>query len=83
MSLDLSNFPILDITGGVDPKNSNWRTDKVLYGILCERYTKMVNFMKLLGVNTLSTRLLYKDIEFRVLIDNGDLVPDVVPTPAE
>lgn len=64
------NIPVLEITGGVDPSNIKWRTNPGLYNALCERFTKMTKFMKLLRLDTMSTHLVFNGTEFRVLIDN-------------
>lgn len=71
MSTNTSDLPVLDISGGVDPLNNQWRTDNTLYLLLCDRYTAMSSFMKALGVEKMSTHLNYKGIEFKILMDNN------------
>ena len=64
-------LPILDITNGVDPANTRWRTNKELYNNLTSRYDEMVEFMKTLGIKRMSTHLMVGGTEYRVLIDNN------------
>lgn len=65
------NIPVLDITNGVDPSNSQWRTKKEFFKNVTTRHTEMTEFMKTLGIKRLSTHLTYGGNEYRVLIDNN------------
>ena len=68
--LDIYSMPLLDISGGVDPGNMQWRTNQALYQALCDRSTQMSKFMKTLCLKKMSTHLTFNGTKYRVLIDN-------------